>query len=209
MNDKYMILPLSVACNKDLPDSAKILCGIIYGLTRKTSKCFATNDYLAKIISKTPRTVVNLLKYLQKYGYIEIEYDYDKNNHYVTQRTIKMSKNFCLFNEKNYSDDGKKVQSTHENDFEYNNIKANKISTNSVTPTINIIKNYVLNNNLQVNPQKFFDFYDKNNFMYRGKPINWQERIHKWHFEDCSQSVQKSGELQDYEIEMMKSMNCY
>lgn len=49
-------------------------------------------------------------------------------------------------------------------------------------PTFEEVVKYATENNLygKINLTKFYDYYDKYNFMHNGIPINWKERMQKW-----------------------------
>ena len=52
-------------------------------------------------------------------------------------------------------------------------------------PTIDEITDYILNNNLSINPNRFFFYYDERDWKSaNGKPIKWQQKLQEWDFED-------------------------
>lgn len=52
-------------------------------------------------------------------------------------------------------------------------------------PTLPQILDYVHNNNLAVNPNRFFSYYNERNWQTSGgKPIDWIAKIHEWDYED-------------------------
>ena len=53
------------------------------------------------------------------------------------------------------------------------------------TPTLSEITEHVLNNNLSVNPNRFFSYYDDRDWKTaNGKPIQWQQKLQEWDYED-------------------------
>lgn len=53
------------------------------------------------------------------------------------------------------------------------------------TPTITDISNYIICNNLSVNPNRFFSYYDERGWKTgNGKPIQWQQKLQEWDFDD-------------------------
>ena len=52
-------------------------------------------------------------------------------------------------------------------------------------PTIDEITDYIHNNNLSVNPNRFFSYYDERDWKSaNGKPIKWQQKLQEWDFDD-------------------------
>lgn len=52
-------------------------------------------------------------------------------------------------------------------------------------PTLNEINDYIHDNNLSVNPSKFFSYYNKRNWLTnKGNSIDWKAKIQEWDFED-------------------------
>jgi predicted phage replisome organizer len=52
-------------------------------------------------------------------------------------------------------------------------------------PTIDEITDYIHNNNLSVNPKRFFFYYEEQEWKTStGKPVNWQQKLQEWDFND-------------------------
>jgi predicted phage replisome organizer len=53
------------------------------------------------------------------------------------------------------------------------------------SPTIDEITDYIRNNNLSVNPKRFFFYYEEQEWKTStGKPINWEQKLQEWDFND-------------------------
>lgn len=51
----------------------------------------------------------------------------------------------------------------------------------SSLPTLQKIKEYVSKHNLNVDPDRFFNYYNKNNWKTtKGNPVNWQDKLQDW-----------------------------
>ena len=49
------------------------------------------------------------------------------------------------------------------------------------TPSLQQIKNYVTEHNLNVDPDRFFKYYNKTNWKTtKGNPVNWQDKLQEW-----------------------------
>ena len=71
---KYIIVPNIVCENKNLNSTEKLVMGMICSLNYKGNDCFASNEYLAKRINVSKRTITSSLAKLKKEGLIKIEY---------------------------------------------------------------------------------------------------------------------------------------
>ena len=49
-------------------------------------------------------------------------------------------------------------------------------------PTLEEIATYVKENGLEgkVSPTRFYDYYSRQNFMFRGLPMDWKSKLHEW-----------------------------
>ena len=80
MHNEKLKIPVWVALEADvlvckkLSSTEKVLYGIIAALSNNSQKkCFATNNYFAKILNITPRDVQYCLKKLKRLKFINIE----------------------------------------------------------------------------------------------------------------------------------------
>ena len=52
-------------------------------------------------------------------------------------------------------------------------------------PTLDEIIDYIHNNNLSVNPNRFFSYYNDREWKTaNGKPIKWEQKLQEWDFDD-------------------------
>lgn len=60
--------------------------------------------------------------------------------------------------------------------------KGSVVEDSSPLPTLQQIENYVTEHNLNVDPDRFFNYYNKTNWKTtKGNPVNWQEKLKEWH----------------------------
>lgn len=58
-------------------------------------------------------------------------------------------------------------------------------NTGTTAPSLPQITDFVKNNGLSVNPNRFFAYYDERDWKTsKGKPIDWEAKIREWDFED-------------------------
>jgi hypothetical protein len=63
-------IPRELLENNGLTNTAKILFGIVDCLAQSQRGCFGSNAYLARIVSRDPRTVRRELQILERLGYL-------------------------------------------------------------------------------------------------------------------------------------------
>lgn len=77
----WVALEADVLVCKNLSSTEKVLYGIIAALSNNPQKkCFANNNYFAKILNIQKREVQYCLKKLYKLKFIDIKYDDDKRS---------------------------------------------------------------------------------------------------------------------------------
>lgn len=72
--NKYVKIPIEIVLDNNITINSKLLYGILLLLTHKNGYCFANNNYLAKYINVSSRTITRLLKELDDNGYIKMEF---------------------------------------------------------------------------------------------------------------------------------------
>ncbi len=82
---KYIIVSNIVCENKNLNSTEKLVMGMICSLNYKGNDCFASNEYLAKRINVSKRTITSALGKLKKEKLIEIRYVNHIRKIYVTE----------------------------------------------------------------------------------------------------------------------------
>jgi len=68
----FAIIPINILEKRNLSANAKLLYAEIVALSKKSGKCFATNEYLAERLGLSKRSIPTLLKELKKERLIKI-----------------------------------------------------------------------------------------------------------------------------------------
>jgi len=92
----YAIIPMSILENTTLPANAKLLYGEIMALSKKSGKCYATNEHLADMLGLKKPSIPSLLKELAGTGLIIVDI---KRSSKGTYRDIMVS----FFNDGRYN----------------------------------------------------------------------------------------------------------
>lgn len=86
---EYSIVPDFISMYKGLNSTEKLLMGKIYSLTYKSNECFASNDYLAKKLNVTTRTITSSLSKLEDKNLIKVEFINYKRKIYLSDEIWK------------------------------------------------------------------------------------------------------------------------
>lgn len=120
------LLPAAVRYDSRLKGEAKVLYSEILLLSNKAGYCYATDQHLAALFSKTRVTINGYVKSLEKQGYIKIETT--RQGKRVTERRIyplKLPKMAITDNEKGTAKIGNTYQGSKENLTTYGGSKEN------------------------------------------------------------------------------------
>lgn len=120
------LLPAAVRYDSRLKGEAKVLYSEILLLSNKAGYCYATDQHLAALFSKTRVTINGYVKSLEKQGYIKIETT--RQGKRVTERRIyplELPKTAITDNEKGTAKIGNTYQGSKENSTTYGGSKEN------------------------------------------------------------------------------------
>ena len=67
---KYLVIPIEVLCNKKLSYTDKVIFAIV-DLFDNKNHCYATNEYLARVLEVSSQTVSNSINVLIDHEYLE------------------------------------------------------------------------------------------------------------------------------------------
>lgn len=186
MNEKpnyYAIIPADVRYDDELTPNAKLLYGEITALSNKEGYCYASNTYFAELYKVSNRTIIRMINNLVNKGYLEKMNIYKKGTKEILQRrlylvtkiTLPSDKNVTGGNDKNVTDNNTSINNTSINKKEIYKERFKK-------PTLEEIKQYCIERNNNVDPKKFIDFYEVNNWIdsQGNKVKNWKQKIITW-----------------------------
>jgi len=92
--------------------------------------------------------------------------------------------------EREKESESEKTKNNNLIDIKNNN--SNSVRDSLVTPTLELINNFISENNLKINPDRFFNYYEARGWKIKGEAIeNWQSLALSW------QESEKKGGLGD------------
>lgn len=176
----YSIIPAEVRYDTELKDKAKLLYGEITSLSDKNGYCYATNKYFADLYGVSTTTISLLINNLVDKGYVEREIIYKEGTKEILNRYLRIIKGGYLRNLKEgylkkVKDNNTSINITSINKKEIYKEKFKK-------PTLEEVEEYCKSRNNNVNPQKFFDYYNVSNWKDKdGKQVkNWKQKVITW-----------------------------
>lgn len=178
----YAVIPAEVRYNPDLRANEKLLFGEITALSSATGQCTASNNYFAKLYGVVPSAITKWVSDLEKYEYIDIEYE--RKGKEITKRIIKL-KGTHKYDEvftkivEGYSQKGKENNTSNNNTSKKEIYKEKRFKE----PTLEEIKDYCLNvRHNKVDYQYFYDYFTEGKWIdSKGNKVkNWKQKIITW-----------------------------
>lgn len=172
MNNGYSICFNEWALDSDIKNELNLLL-IISSLTAEKGYCFASNKYFAELFETNETLISRKIKKLEKKKYIIIEYE--KKGSQIVSRKIRLSKMITVDYRKSKSSI---IENDKDNNISINNTRINKYSK----PTLEEVENYCKERNNNVDPKKFYDYYEVNNWIdNKGNKVrNWKQKVITW-----------------------------
>lgn len=197
----YITIPALARNEFDLSGNELLIFGIIYGFSQaKKTSYTGTTDYLKIWTGLGERTILRILKKLtdsgvlkkRKVGSNECHYSVNFSNtdcQNDIQPTAKMADTDCQNGIQPTAKMADNIIYTYSKD----NIKENNKRKKFKKPTIEEIKKYCQEINSNIDPQRFFDYYQANGWTAGRVPMkNWHAAVRNWTRNDRSFNQQNS-----------------
>ncbi len=112
----------------------------------------------------------------------------------VTQKQKNAYKNGINVNINSDNVDGKAIKESKVNQTKLNQTNIIVDSKSTGIPSLDEIRNYVTNNNLSVDYEKFYEYYNQHGWITEDRPIlNWYLLLHSWITREKKFKGQKTG----------------
>lgn len=174
----YAIIPANVRYDENLRDAEKLMYGEITTLSMKNGECWASNNYFANLYNVTPQAVSKWLKDLEANGYINISYEHQGKE--IKKRIITLGGiNTTLIGInttfRGYQQKFKENNTSNNNTSIKENIKRKE-------PTLDEIKDYIQEKNLNVDAKQFYDYFTEMKWVdSKGNKVkNWKGKLLTW-----------------------------
>ena len=197
----FSVIPAKIKYDKNLSPMSRLLYGDIAALANREGYCWATNAYFASLYEVAISTVSNWIRELSEAGYIYsiVEDGYKRrlllNCNFGNQENQNGDSKIENSDSKTYGGGTKKISKNESNSIsDMTEIDLNNTSNNTSNNTLNIteknsfkkpslteIKDYLLENNLDIDAEKFFYYYESNGwYVGRNKMKSWHAAVRTW-----------------------------
>ena len=117
----YAIIPANVRYDNTLKANEKLMYGEITCLSQSSGKCFASNEYFAKLYGTSKETVSRWISNLSKKGYIKTQIIYKDGTKQIINRYIQINQEGIDKNVNSPIDKKVKDNNTSNNNTSNNN----------------------------------------------------------------------------------------
>ena len=177
---------------------------LISSLCAKNGICYGSNSYFAEKFNMDEKTVSRKIKKLEKLNYIQISYI--KRGFEIQKREIRVT-NLSLEGQKNHPSGDENVTPSSDENVTDNITSINNTSIDNnnyvivigqkqfVKPSLTEISEYCKERNNEVNPEKFFNYYEANGWKVgRNNMKDWKAAIRTWEVNCRSSGGKKNNE---------------
>lgn len=195
----YAVIPAEVRYNPELRPNEKLLFGEITALSSATGQCTASNNYFAKLYGVVPSAITKWVSDLEKYEYIEVEYE--RKGKEIIKRIIKL-KGTHKYDEvftkivEGYSQKDKENNTSNNNTSNKKEIYKEK---RFKKPTLEEVKEYCLERQNNINPELFIDYYESNGWKVGKNPMkDWKACIRTWEKKNTSKVDAREKRIEEW-----------
>ena len=204
----FAIIPANVRYDPELSANAKLLYGEVTSLCNKYGYCFASNAYFAELYNVSLFTVSRWVSSLVKNGYLFTKVVYKDNTKEIEERRISIvpfdeNGNTPLTkNSRGLDENVKGVLTKMSGGLDENRKENNKLNNTSINkcmgdeppasapkekrkafikPTLEEVKAYCIERKNNVDPQRFFDYYESNGWKVGKNTMkDWKAAVRTW-----------------------------
>ena len=189
-NFKGIWIPKEIWLAENLTLQEKVLLVEIDSLDDEETGCYASNNYFSKFFGITPGRISQLINGLVEKGFISTQLI--KEGKEIRQRIIRINRPpypevFNILNTylENYTGGIKYSKGGYLENYKENNIELINKNNNIYRfhkPTLEELKEYIKEKDLNVDAEAFIDYYDSNGWKVGGKaPMkDWKATCRRW-----------------------------
>ena len=194
----YANITAKVRYDEDLCANAKLLYGEITALANKEGYSWATNDYFAKLYKVSKVSVSKWINQLVGKGHIISQIIRDEGTKQILERRLYINdpaltpikekfnrgikEKFNRGIKEKFKDNSTSINTTRNNIYIAPiKEKNDELLANKKIPTRDLVETYVKQNQLDINVETFYNYYNIANWKdNKGKFINWQQKLLMW-----------------------------
>ena len=193
MSTKFITVSIEIMHDVNINNSQKFILAEIEQLSHLELGCIASNKHFSDLIGITKENVSRNIRDLEDKKYLDIEIVPGSRNH---TRIITLTD---IVTPPYYNDKTPLLKQQETIDNKTTNKTINKSVSNSKHPTVDEIKSYIESKNLNVDANKFFNYFEAGNWVdSKGNKVkNWKQKVLTW---DNHAPKQKKIKQLDYVI---------
>lgn len=175
---KGIWIPKNVWLDTRLSALDKVILAEIDSLDQGDRGCFASNKHIADFCQCSEAKVTKSIAVLKKYGYVKVQ-SFDGRQRELKSRLAKIT----MQTSKKYEADSQNLlHSNTDNKPANNTVNRKNIKKEFTPPTLEEIQQYCKERKNNVDPKKFFDYYEADNWIdSKGNPVrNWKQKVITW-----------------------------
>ena len=213
---KGVWIPAEIWLNESLSLQEKAVLAEIDSFCSYYESCYASNEHFAKFIGVSTRRIKGIIKSLEDKKLIERELVYKKGSKEIEKRLLRVpypscrklpqggEENFPTPSEENCPDNNTSMNNTDI----YIGAKPHKSRKQFVPPSYEEVKAYIDEKRLNVDAQRFLDFYEAGDWHdAKGKAVkNWKQKCITWDKHDNNGGVTKQVPDDDYDPDNRASL---
>ena len=169
--------------------------GFFYSTVQNVEQAIGLSDYKQR----------ECLKKLESEGLIDVKVSGMPPVRYVRINESAILKKFEFQFSKNLSFNSQKISELNLKKFETNNNKTNNNKNNNKCrgkPTLDEVRDFIKQNKLNVDGDKFFNYYEATNWVLRGQKVtDWQALIRYWAANEKPKETQQPAA---YDLELFE-----
>ena len=212
IKNKYSQIPNSVIHDKDLSDGDYRLLILLYSFPNNWK---INQDYLAQKVKCNRRNVNSKLKRIKEAGYLEIQKNINKKKKEVDFIYVLKEKDIMSVNDVSVGDytsvgdvsvgdtyNNTNINNTNNINNELNNIiiTPQTKSKKFTKPSLEEINNFILENNLKVNGEHFYDYYESNGWKVgKNSMKDWKATLRNWNRNNFNEKSKRSNKTKNEE----------
>ena len=215
---KGVWIPAEIWLNESLSIQEKAVLAEIDSFCSYYDSCYASNEHFAKFIGVSTRRIQDIIKALEDKQLIEREVTYKQGTKEIEKRFLRVrypsrrilhgggEESFMGGGEENCADNNTSMNNTKEDI--YMGAKPHKKRKVFTPPSYEEVKAYIDEKRLNVDAQKFFDYYDAGDWHdAKGKAVkNWKQKCITWDKHDNNGGVTKQVPDDDYDPDNRASL---
>lgn len=184
---KGIWIPIEIWQDRRLSWNEKVLLMEIDSFTTKGHECYFSNEYIADLLGVADRCARKSLSHLIELGYVRVVH-FDGRRRYI-ESAISCGADW----HERATQGGTNVPETDTREYIYN-LSHKSARESFKKPSVDEVAQYCADNGLDVDAQRFVDFYASKGWKVGSSPMkDWHAAARNWAARNASESNQRKA----------------